>query len=85
MLWSVRVRLSMMNIDDANNIATSDEGHRQESFKSVLHQGGEVLEAFVPGCLCGECHNRFMFRHPAGDPFSELHPDAADFMGVRQL
>ena len=74
-----------MHVDDADQLATGHQRHRQKRVVGVFRQRLKRLEPRVGRGVRRQRHDRLVQRHPAGDSFAHLQADIADLRVVRQL
>ena len=75
----------MVNIDDSDHFAATDQRHGQEGFVFVLGESSERFEARIRRRLGRQRNDRPMLRYPTGDPFADLQTHPSDFLAVPQL
>lgn len=85
LLGAVRVRLPVMHIDDADNLAAADKRHRKKRLVGVFDQAREGPEAGIGRRVGGKRHDGLVLGHPSRDAFASHKAERPQFPRVRQL
>ena len=80
---AVLVRMAMLQVDDGDEPAAAQHGHRQERLVVILGQLVEHLEARIFEGVDSECDRLPMLGDPAGDPLADPQLQPIDDVGVR--
>ncbi len=81
----MRVHRLVVNVDDADQLPSAYQRNGKKCLVGIFRQFLKALEAGVARGVRSQRHHALMLRHPTGDTFAHLHPDVADFLGVREL
>ena len=82
-LWLVR--LAVLQVDDAHELAAREHRHREERLVPILGQLVEHLKARVLERVAPDGHRLPMLRDPAGDALPDAQLQPIDDVGVRGL
>ena len=82
---AVLVRLPVLHVDDADQLAARQHRHRQERLVAILGQLVEGLEPRVLERVAAHRHRLAMLGHPAGDALADAQLQPIDDVGVRRL
>jgi len=80
---AVDVRLSSLEIDDADEFAAAENGNGEECFVAIFGEFAEGAEARVLVGVIADGDGNFMLGDPAGDAAADLELEAIDNFGVR--
>src|SRR5208282_6249681 len=77
--------VAMMNIEDSNHFAASNERNREQRLVSVFYQRGKRFETRVRKRFAGEGDDRLMLGDPARYSFTHAESYLPNFCVVGQL
>ena len=62
----MKMRLAMVDVDDADHLAAAEQWNRKEGLISVFHQGLKALKAPVRAGILSQSYYRLVLDYPAG-------------------
>src|SRR6185503_8322335 len=84
-LPAVVVRLTMLQVDDADQLAARQHGHREEGLVAIFGEFVECLEARILEGVAAHGHRLAMLGDPPGNPLSDSYLQAIDDVRMRRL
>ena len=82
---AVVVRLPVLEVDHAHELAARQHRHRQKRLVAILRQFVERLEAWIVERMAAHGHRRPVLGHPAGDALTDPQLQPIDDIGMRRL
>ena len=76
------MRLAALEIDDADEFVSAENGHGEKGFEAILWEFAEGEEARILEGVPADGDGEFVFGDPSGYAVADLQLEAVDYFGV---